>query len=140
MSRLSCVQQLFVRLCPDFCVFIKLSCDNVQTFVRSTATCTFMSRLLRVHQTFMCLCPDFWAIIRVLCVHVQTLVRSTHFCAFTSFSCFYIETFLRSPDFRACISRLRAIAKILSIYVLFLRSTAICAFTSRFLCIHQTFV
>ena len=34
MYRLSCVRQTFVRSCPDFRAFDRLSCVHVQTFVR----------------------------------------------------------------------------------------------------------
>ena len=79
MFRLSCVHQTFVRSCPDFRAFTRLSCVHVQTFVRSPDFRAFMSRLSCVHQTFVRSCPDFRAFTRLSCVHIQTFVRSCPF-------------------------------------------------------------
>ena len=89
--------------------------------MRSPAFCAFIYRLLSVHQFFVLLCPDI--------------------CVFTSFSCVYVQTFGRSPDFRAFISRLRAITKILSVHVqILVLSPDFCTFLSRLPGVHQTFV
>ena len=102
-TRLSCVHvQTFVRSCPDFRAFIRLSCVHVQTFVRSCPDFrAFMSRLSCVHvQTFVRSCPDFRAFIRLSCVHVQTFVRSCpDFRAFDRLSCVHVQTFVRFSMF-----------------------------------------
>ena len=53
-------------------------------------------------------CPDFRAFTRLSCVHVQTFVRSPDFRAFMfRLSCVHVQTFVRScSDFRAFMSRL----------------------------------
>ena len=99
--------QTFVRSCPDFRAFTRLSCVHIQTFVRS---------------------PDFRAFNRFLCVHVQTFVRSPDFRAFISrLSCVH-QTFVRSTDFCAFMSRLSCV------HQTFVRSTDFCAFMSRLSC------
>ena len=100
----------------------------VQTFVRSPDLRAFMSRLSCVHQTFVRSCPDFRAFTRLSCVHVQTFVRSCpDFRAFDRLSCVH-QTFVRSPDFCAFMSRT------------FVRSPNFRAF-ARLSCVHdQTFV
>ena len=82
-----------------------------------------------------CLCPDFRAFTRPSCVHVQTFVRSPDFRAFMSrLSCVH-QTFVRScPDFRAFMSRFSCVRQT------FVRSPDFRAFMSRLSCVHQTFV
>ena len=155
MSRLSCVHQTFVRSCPDFRAFTRLSCVHVQTFVsscpdfrafdrlscvhqtfvRSPDFRAFMSRPSCVHQTFVRSCPDFRAFTRLSCVHVQTFVSSCpDFRAFDRLSCVH-QTFVRSPDFRAFMSRLSCV------HQTFVRSCPdFRAFMSRVSCVRQTFV
>ena len=140
MSRLSCVHQTFVRSCPDFRAFTRLSCVHVQTFVRSPdfrafmsrLSCVhqtfvrspdfraFMSRLSCVHQTFVRSCPDFRAFTKISCVHVQ------NFRAFTKLSCVR-QTFVRSSDIRAS-TRLSCV----QVQTL-MRSSDFCAIMSRLL-------
>ena len=82
-----------------------------------------------------CLCPDFRAFTRPSCVHVQTFVRSPDFRAFMSrLSCVH-QTFVGScPDFRAFMSRFSCVRRT------FVRSPDFRAFMSRLSCVHQTFV
>ena len=110
--------QTFVRSCPDFLAFTRLSCVHVQTFVRSCPDFPAFTRLSCVHvQTFVRSCPDFRAFmfrlscvhVQFLCVHVQTFVRSPDFRAFMfRLSCVHVQTFVRSTDFRAFMFRLFA--------------------------------
>ena len=82
-----------------------------------------------------CLCPDFRAFTRPSCVHVQTFVRSPDFRAFMSrLSCAH-QTFVRScPDFRAFMSWFSCVRQT------FVRSPDFRAFT-RLSCVYvQTFV
>ena len=75
--------------------------------------------------------------IRLSCFHVQTFVRSADFRAFMSrFSCVHVQTFVRScPDFRAFMSRL------LCVHQTFVRSCSdFRAYLSRLSCVRQTFV
>ena len=68
--------QKFMRSCPDFRAFTRLSCVHVQTFMRSCPDFRAFDRLSCVHvQTFVRSCPDFRAFDRLSCVHVQTFVR-----------------------------------------------------------------
>ena len=87
----------------------------------------FMSRLSCVHQTFVRSCPEFR-------VNVQTFMRSPDFRAFNQFSCVHIQAFVRSTDFRAFMSRLSSIPQ------LYLRSPSFRAFKSRRLSVQQTIV
>ena len=96
--------QKFVRSCPDFRAFTRLSCVHVQTFVRSCPDFRAFTRLSCVHvQTFVRSCPDFRAFDRLSCVHVQTFVRSCpDFRAFDRLSCVQVQTFVRFlmfPDY-----------------------------------------
>ena len=129
MSRLSCVYQTFVRSCPDFRSFTRLSCVHVQTFVRSPDySC--------VHDQTFVRSPDFLAFMsRLSCVH-QTIhaFMSRLSCVHQTIRAFMIrlscvhQTFVRSPDFRACMSRLSCVHQ------------TIRAFMIRLSCVHQTFV
>ena len=94
-----------------------------------------MSRLSCVRQTFVRSCPDFRAFIRLWRVHVQTFVRSPDFRAFMSRLSCVQSIFVRScPDFRA-FDRLSCVHVQTSV-----RSPNFRAF-NRFLCVHvQTFV
>ena len=116
--------------------FNRHSCVHVQTFVPSPDFRALMSRLscayqtIRafmvsfscVHQTFLRLCPDFRAFIRLF---VRTYLD---FCAFTRLSCVYIQTFLRSLDFRGFMIRLSCFHQ------------TIRAFISRYSLVHQIFM
>ena len=92
VCRLSCVQQNFVGSCSDFCAFIsRLSCVQ-QTFVRSLELREFIAKLFDFTR-ILCICPNFCAIMsRRLCVQVQTLMHSPDVHPFMS-------RFLSAPDF-----------------------------------------
>ena len=92
MSRPSQVESTYVQtvtdgscLCPEFRAFTRLSCVNVQTFVRSSDFRAFMSRLSCVHQTFVRSTYFCAFMCRLLCIHVQTFERSTDLFSFTRF-------------------------------------------------------
>ena len=97
-----------------------------------------MSRFSCVHQIFVRSCPDFRAFTRFSCVHVQTFARSTDIRAFMSrlscvqqVSCVH-QTFVSSPDFRAFMSRLSCV------HQTFVRSCPdFRAFISRLSCVHR---
>ena len=80
--------RIFVRSCPDFRAFTRLSCVHVQTFVRSCPDFRAFDRLSCVHvQTFVRSCPDFRAFDRLSCVHVQTFVRFFDVSRLCNFEC-----------------------------------------------------
>ena len=107
----SCVQQIFVSSCPDFCAFTRLSCVQ-PIFVRS---CLDFRKLDRI-RAFMS---------RRSCVPLICL-RSPGFSEFMSRLLSVQQIFMRS-----CLC-FRAFNQI------YLRSPCFPAFMPRFLCVHQT--
>ena len=118
-KQLLCNQQNFVRSCPDFPAFTRLSCIHVQTFVclpdfRALKSfvvspdfwavirfCVFMSRLSFVHQTFLRSISDFHELTILSCVQ-QTFVRlRPDFRVFPRLSCNHVQISLCSQKFRA---------------------------------------
>ena len=96
--------QTFLHSCPDFRAFIRLLyAVHAPILMHSPDFRAFMSRLSFVHQIFMRSCADFLALI-------SFLVRSPIFREFISrLSCVFVQTFVRSPDFCACMFRLCSI-------------------------------
>ena len=88
MSKLSCVHQTFVRSCPDFCAFTRLSCIHIQSFVRSSDNSCIND------QTFV-RSPDFRAFNGFSCVEVQIFVCSADFSVFNEFLCVHVQTSVR---------------------------------------------
>ena len=127
MSRTSCVHQIFLRSCPEYRAFNRLSCLHHQTFVpfMFSLSCvqvqtfvgswsdfrSLMSRTSFVHQIFLCSCSDFCAFTTFSCVHVQNFMRSCpEIRAFTRLSGLHHQTFVPScSDFRAFRSRLSCV-------------------------------
>ena len=126
MSRLSCVHQTFVRSCPDFRAFTRLSCVHAQIFVRSPDFRAFMSRLSCVHVRTKCL------------MNAQFFVRPRPKVPMSRPSqteSAYVQTFVRSPDLRAFMSRLSCV------HQTFVRSCPDFRAFTRLSCVHvQTFV
>ena len=61
-----------------------------------------MSRLLCVHLTFVRSCPEFLAFTRLACVQPIFVRSCPDFSAFIfRLSCVHVQTFVRSPEFRA---------------------------------------
>ena len=126
MSRLSCVRQTFVRSCPDFRAFTRLSC--------------VMSRPSCVHQTFVRSSPDFRAITQLSCVQPIIVRSCPDFLAFnrlrafmSRLSCVH-QVYLLSPGFSAFMSRF------LSLRQSFVRSCSYFRAFTRFSFVQRVFV
>ena len=104
-SRLSCVQQIFVRFYSDFCAFTQFWC---------------------IQPYFLHSCLDFHAFSSFSCVHIQTIVRSPDLFAFTRFLCVYVQTFKRSTEFSAFVFLHSCVPQT------FCCSRGFCAFMSNF--------
>ena len=130
-NQISCIQQTFVRPCPDFSAFTTRLLCVLQTFVRACSDFCAFTRLSCVESNSG---PDFPTFTRCSCVHpmfvhAQTIVRSPDFCTLDSNLC---------PDFRA-FSRFLSVQSILVNVQVFVRSTDFRAFT-RLSRIQQIFV
>ena len=81
--------------------------------------------------------------------HAQTVPDGKYLCPdrprrklpMSRLSCVHVQTFVRSPDFRAFLSRLRAFTRLSSVHVqTFVRSPDFRAFLSRLSCVHQIYL
>ena len=129
VHRLSCVQPIFVRSCPDFCAFISRLSSVQQAFVLS---CPDVHPVSCVQLTFVRL-PDFRAF-KMSFARSSTFVRSTDFRAIMSRLMCVRQTFVLSPDFRSFVCGR------LSVHPTFVQSTSFRAFMFKLSCVCQTFV